>query len=214
MVLPRCILFPHAMLPLHIFEERYRRMLEDILSSHRMFGIGTIRRNPKGRDDDEKEGIYDVLGVGIVRVAIGKPDGTSDLILQGLCRARVTSVLDGTPYRRVHFEALASEEDPSVTVDALAAKVTELARQRAQLGDPLPENAMKFLTTLRDPGCLCDLVSFTLIEDCHAKQGVLEELNLRERLRKVISLLTGEIARLQLAESLKGKTGDDRSKLN
>ena len=49
--LPRCILFPQAMLPLHIFEERYRQMLKDSLSSHRMFCVGTLRQEQKAHKE-------------------------------------------------------------------------------------------------------------------------------------------------------------------
>ena len=82
MTLPNVILFPHAMLPLFIFEPRYRRMIEDVLESHRMFCVamqkpGAMRESPVG-----------IAGLGMVRACVKKKDGTSNLVLQGLRRDR------------------------------------------------------------------------------------------------------------------------------
>jgi ATP-dependent Lon protease len=209
MVLPQVTLFPQAMLPLCIFEARYRKMLDDVLKSHRMFCIGTVR-DPKEHQDE----IYKTVSVGLVRVAVGKPDGTTHLILQGLFRARILDLFGGKSYPRAHIEVLKTFGDKGVTVDALTAKVTELVKTRGKLGTELPPNALKFLITLHDPGLLCDLVSFTLIENCDDKQKVLESLDLRVRLRKVIELLQKDIHQLELIHKLQKNMGDDKSKLN
>lgn len=212
MSLPRCILFPQAMLPLHIFEERYRQMLTDSLLGHRIFCIGTVRQEEGKREG--KESIYDTLGVGLIRIAVGKPDGTSNLIVQGLCRARVLDILDSKPYRRVRIEPLTSFGGDHISVDALAAKVSELVTYRAKLGSKIPENALKFLTTLHDPGTLSDLVSFSLLEDYRDKQMILETLDLRVRLQKVITMLQKDIRRLKVLQKIQNVLGDEKAKLN
>jgi uncharacterized protein len=150
MVLPHGILFPQAMLPLHIFEDRYRRMLNDSLGTHRMFAIGTVRKDEQGNDEDEKEGFYDVFGVGLVRAAINQADGTSNLILQGLYRARVVKMVGGKPYPRARVEPLSSFGGDHIAIDALSAKVAELVTVRSKFGTAVPETALKFLVTLRD----------------------------------------------------------------
>src|ERR1041385_122674 len=78
MTLPNATLFPQALLPLYIFEPRYRQMLADALHSNRMFSVamqkpGTTRETPSP-----------VAGLGLIRVSVGHRDGTSHLILQGL----------------------------------------------------------------------------------------------------------------------------------
>ena len=78
MTLPSATLFPQALLPLYIFEPRYRRMLSDMLRAGRMFSVamqkpGKVRENPCA-----------VAGLGLIRVSVGHDDGTSHLILQGL----------------------------------------------------------------------------------------------------------------------------------
>jgi len=214
MVLPRSILFPQALLPLHIFEKRYCKMLKDILPKHRIFCIGTIRPNKRGEDDDEKEGIYDVLGVGLVRAAVDRTDGTTDLIVQGLCRARVLHFSKVKPYYKALIRPLASFGGDNVEADALSAKLTELVKVRAKLGTELPENVLKLLTSLQDPEALSDLVSFSLLDNCHDKQKILETLDLRARLRKVIILLQKEIERLQFFYKIQSEPPPENLNLN
>src|SRR5437868_9580931 len=93
MTLPNATLFPQALLPLYIFEPRYRRMLADALISHRMFIVamqkpGRIRETPSS-----------VAGLGLIRVSVDNPDGTSHLILQGVTRVELAETLQYKPYR-------------------------------------------------------------------------------------------------------------------
>src|ERR1035437_1008900 len=74
MTLPNATLFPQALLPLYIFEPRYRQMLADALDSNRMFSVamqkqGTSRETPSP-----------VAGLGLIRVSVGHRDGTSHLV--------------------------------------------------------------------------------------------------------------------------------------
>src|SRR5690242_5869228 len=87
MPLPNAILFPQAPLPLYIFEDRYRQMLRDCLANERMFSVALTRKdNPQTTDEPRT---YEVAGLGIIRAAVGNDDGTSNIILQGLCRVRI-----------------------------------------------------------------------------------------------------------------------------
>src|SRR5688572_31727694 len=82
MTLPSATLFPQALLPIYIFEPRYRKMLADSLKSHRMF---TVAMQKPGQ---HREAPCPVAGLGLIRVSVDHPDGTSHLILQGLTRVR------------------------------------------------------------------------------------------------------------------------------
>ena len=83
MILPNATLFPQAMLPLHIFEPRYRRMLEKSLDSNRMFVVAMQK------PDSKLERALPTAGLGLIRVSVQNDDGTSHLILQEIGRAHV-----------------------------------------------------------------------------------------------------------------------------
>ena len=210
MLLSEAVLFPQALMPIYIFEERYQQMLRETLDSHRMFSIGLLR-NAKG--DEEP---YPIVGVGLVRVAVGRPDGTSNLILQGLCRAKITKMFDDKPYCEARLIPIMTiDKGSDVEVDALAAKVAELIEERNKLGTPVPEEVIKFLVSLHDADMLSDLVSFNLLRDIDQKQEILETVELNKRLRRLIRFLQDEINHLRLLQQLKdGGATDGKIGLN
>src|SRR6266849_10021499 len=93
MTLPNATLFPQALLPLYIFEPRYRQMLADALRSDRMFSVAM--QKPGSR----REIPSPVAGLGLIRVSVGHRDGTSHLILQGLARVELEETVRYRPYR-------------------------------------------------------------------------------------------------------------------
>src|SRR5258708_20212154 len=136
MVLQNATLFPQSLLPLYIFEPRYRRMLADSLNSNRMFSVAMQK---PGRT---RETPSPVAGLGLIRVSVGHQDGTSHLILQGIARVELAETVRYKPYRVQRIRALESPPCNDVVVDALLAKVRELLEERVQLGLPFPFPAM------------------------------------------------------------------------
>src|SRR5688572_8757665 len=174
MTLPSATLFPQALLPLYIFEPRYRKMLADSLKSHRMF---TVAMQKPGQN---REAPCPVAGLGLIRVSVDHADGTSHLILQGLTRVELGQTVRYKPYRVNSIRALQAEPVDNVMVDALLAKVHELVEQRIKLGpspgfppfktpgskkktDPKLPNSipeiMQYLENLPDAETVADLVS-------------------------------------------------------
>src|ERR1041384_7355759 len=124
MTLPSATLFPQALLPLYIFEPRYRQMLADSLKSNRMFSVAMQK---PGRT---RETPYPVAGLGLIRVSVDHADGTSHLVLQGLIRIELKETVQYKPYRVQGIRPLHTKSQDSVVIDALLAKVHELVRHR------------------------------------------------------------------------------------
>lgn len=212
MTLPNVILFPQAMLPLYIYERRYRQMLTDALHSHRMFSIAMQK---PGRT---RESPSHVAGLGLIRASVGRKDGTSHLILQGLTRIELAETVRYRPYRVQRIRKLETTGEDSVAVDALAAKVLELVSERLDLGiempvqvfkhlskispsksEPAPVSTLKemvqHLAKLDNPDHLADMVSCALLSDPADRQVILESTNLEARLKHLIHFLLAEIKR-------------------
>jgi Lon protease-like protein len=178
MVLPQTVFFPHHLLPLRIFELRYREMLAKALESSRMFAVAM---------EDPGRPARRVGGLGLIRSCVQQPDGTSNLILQGLARVRLDHLLQVRPYVVATPEPL---EDPStitpaetVVRDALVAKILEhLEKIETPLEAGLQE-MKKFLRHLEDHHALVDLVAGCFLQDPETRQTILETANLTERLR-------------------------------
>src|SRR6202047_723213 len=143
MPLPGAVLFPNALLPLYIFEPRYREMLEQALKHDRMFSVALIK--PSCPEWHAPEDFFHLATVGLIRACVGRGDGTSNLILQGLRRVRFTGFEQSVPFPIAQIEPLESESTTSVETDALGAKVIELYSKLKGAGRQLPEKVDKYL---------------------------------------------------------------------
>src|SRR5256886_4762365 len=97
MPLPGALLFPHALLPLCIFDPRYRKMLKHALAHHRMFCVALIK--PHCTEWQSRADFFHIAGVGLIRACVERGDGTSNLILQGLERIRFRDFEQEAPFR-------------------------------------------------------------------------------------------------------------------
>lgn len=190
MPLPGALLFPHALLPLHIFEPRYQEMLELALSEHRMFCVALVK--PQRAEWKSTGDFFHIAGVGLIRACVGGGDGTSNLILQGLRRVRFQAFEQSAPFPIARIEPLTSKAKPSVETDALGAKVLELYSKLKENGRQFPEKVDQYLSHLEDAEVLADLMAATFINDPLRRQQILEELVLNQRLRLVIRYLREE----------------------
>src|ERR1700693_4637291 len=156
MPLPGAVLFPHALLPLYIFEDRYRDMLEHALQRDRMFSVTLIK--PSCPEWHAAEDFFHLATVGLIRACVGRGDGTSNLVLQGLHRVRFTSFEQETPFPVAKIDIVESSGDPTVETEALGEKVLELYRKLKRADRKLPPKVDRYLPRLCDLEMLADLV--------------------------------------------------------
>ncbi len=192
MVLPGAMLFPQALLPLYIFEPRYCAMLAHALQGDRMFCVAMTK--PGVGEATKAEHFFQLAGCGLVRACVGKEDGTSNLILQGLARVRFTGFTQTKPFRIATIEPVESRDADTIEAEALGAKVLELCNQFKERGQQLPGQLDQFLAHLTNLEMLADLVAHTFVGDPFARQQLLEETSVPERLRLLIRFLGEELA--------------------
>ncbi|MEO6872317.1 MAG: LON peptidase substrate-binding domain-containing protein [Chthoniobacterales bacterium] len=190
MPLPGVLLFPNALLPIHIFEPRFRAMLDHALRADRMLCIALVR--PERDHWRTSTDFYPVSTVGLIRACVGRSDGTSDLILQGLQRVKFTSFAQDSPYPVARLKALKTRTKLTVETDALAVKVLEFYNRLKQTGREFPDKVDEYLSEMGDPEMLADLIASTFISEAERRQQLLEELNLNARLRLLIQYLREE----------------------
>jgi len=191
MPLPGAVLFPHALLPLYIFEPRYREMLEHALQRDRMFSVTLIK--PSCPEWHAPEDFFHFATVGLIRACVGRGDGTSNLVLQGLHRVRFKSFEQKTPFPVAKIDIVESTESATVETEALGEKVLELYRKLKRAGRQLPPKVDRYLAQLGDLEMLADLVASTFVEDPLRRQRMLEESSVNQRLRLLITFLRDEI---------------------
>ncbi len=213
MTLPNTAFFPQALMPLHIFEPRYREMLRDVLATNRLFAVAGL--NPGlVKDPEQFEPPHRVATVGIIRACQKNGNGTSNLLLQGLCRVAIEDIVTNEPYRRIRIRALTSQPGADAAeIDALRRELSRLLGIKRRLAAArAPEGAGEmadFLKTVEDAEAFVDIAAFSLCEDPGLKQQLLETLDVRLRLELFGRRLRGEIEALKLQRKLQGRLADD-----
>lgn len=211
MTLPNVTFFPQALLPLHIFELRYRQMLKMALASHRLFAVAGMKAAQARDTELTSEPPYRIATVGIVRACQKNDDGTSNLLLQGLARVEMVETLREHPYRLVKIRALASEAGATPEENArLRRTLGKLIVTKQRLGGEVPREFAQFLKTIDDPETFVDLAAFSLCEDSRFKQKLLETLDVHRRLKLFTAQLKSEIEHMKLRRQLQGRLGDDQ----
>jgi len=190
--LPATVLFPKTYLPLHIFEPRYREMVEDALNDtdggNRMIGMALLKENWE-KDYYGNPPIHPIGCVGRIKQIQRLNDGRYNLVLFGLDPFRVKEELSGRNYRRAWVESVRSIGDPaSVLPDSLRADLTAGLRIYAQARGWENQIRTVLAMGLDDEG-LVHLLSSELDLTPVEKQFLLESDGLVRQCRRLIDLL-------------------------
>ena len=150
--LPRVWLFPHVVLPLQIFEERYKEMLEDSLDGPGRIVLATVQEGHEDQTAGDPP-FYPVAGLGEIGRHDKLPDGRFQILLVGLMRVRVREVPSDSAYRKVEAEPLEEIPCPPDEAHALRERLVQAVLARTNeltaLPPELPIGHVIDLLTLR-----------------------------------------------------------------
>lgn len=181
--LPSVALFPGALLPLHVFEPRYREMVRDALAARRIFAVARLKPGFEG-DYEGRPPVFDVCGVGVIESHAEREDGRFDLAVRGLSRVRILEELPPVrAFRQVRAERVVELVPPPALVAAWQSKLATLWRS---LAPHLPEPVRDLLSLTREadtPSAYSDRLAAALVADPEATQQLLSEPDPSERLR-------------------------------
>ncbi|BEL08996.1 LON peptidase substrate-binding domain-containing protein [Actinoplanes sichuanensis] len=199
------VLFPGLVLPLHIFEERYRALVRELVAKSEgtphEFGVVTLRHGSEVAPEPGEDGavptppvgaadLYDVGCTAELRHVTELPDGRFDIMTVGRRRFTVLSVEQGAePYLTAHVEWLPEDDEPSAAAQLLAPRVLtafrtylELLRPNSEVLEQVPD----------DPTVLSHLIAATAQLTVEERQMLLATPDTAGRLRSELRILTRE----------------------
>ena len=188
------MLLPHALVPLHVFEPRYRKMTRDCEEGMRVLALAHIPDEVAAAAKPPR--VLPVIGVGVLARVDRLPDGRFNIVLRGAGRARIAEELrSGEPYRLVRAELLQPSLPFSTRIAQLADSLKRLvlalssARRTPEL-----QALVQLAARVRDPGDLADVVAGALLEDPADRQAALEAVELVPRLELVTQAAAAVLA--------------------
>lgn len=212
-----CVLLPHATIPLHMFEPRYKKLANDVLDSSGLIAVATYK-NPRQSDDDPDAPLRPWVCVGYVVRHESLAQGRYLLLVQGICRAEIIKEVDYQPYRTALLR-------PAIEAGKQISELeTELGDQRQNLEDLINDptlgelanvNALRNWISDEIPtGVVVDLAALTLCSRIDQRYAMLAEPNLSRRVDWLDNYLRQTLKVLQRADAMGPSISEDGLNLN
>ena len=200
MTLGNCVFLPQQLLPLRIFEPRYRKMLKETLAGSRMFAVSQLDMENLSPEDDEPPCPFTCVGRIVGHVEL--EDGSSHIVLEGLRRARVIKVKRKSPYPQLEIAPVVDEASTD-----LAGCTRDIARILAfaenivgELGVEAEPLMQRLRGLANQPGALADAAASHLVADSDKRRTLLECLSQDLRIKAVAEELSCLDAQRKLDE--------------
>jgi ATP-dependent Lon protease len=212
-VLPirNAVLFPGAVAPFDVGREKSVALVEDVQDLPTPVIAIFAQRDPS-TDDPEADDLYPVGCAARVLKALKHSSGNYSLILQGLTRIRLETITQTGPYLRAKIKRIESVATEDVEAEALAMSLRDIAKQVIQLMPELPREAGSLIDSIQAPGALADLVAANLDAPVDEKAQLIETVDVKERIRKVLRLLTRQLEILKMRERINSQIKEEMGK--
>tara|TARA_B100001996_G_scaffold292971_1_gene233166 strand:+ start:579 stop:1268 length:690 start_codon:yes stop_codon:yes gene_type:complete len=186
--LDNVVFFPNTILPLHIFEERYKQMVNDSSNSHNLICMTLL--NPELGDDDQ----HTLSNTGCIGRIINNEeadDGKKNIILYGLRRIEITKLFYDKPYREAEIKII--DTSPTNNSEAFKKRIIELINKWNLLLDGYTDDYKIKIENSYALSKITDTLSSSMVSKASDRQVLLEELNEGIRAEKIIEVLESRI---------------------
>jgi Lon protease-like protein len=205
--LPEVVFFPETVLPLHVFELRYRQMIADCLAGDRWLGVVMLRPGWE-KDYQGRPPVHDIAGAGEIIQAEMLSDGRYNILLDGRRRVRILSEEppNGCLYRVAWAERV-EDRGPAPSDRSFPERLQELraahARLLLALGQSHPDVVGRLTVAGASPGAVIDRIVSAVVPEAEVRQRLLDATDVSERLDLAVSALA------DLLTMVGGREGED-----
>ena len=185
--LPNLTFFPHTVLPLHIFEPRYRAMVTDCLARDKRLAVVGLKPGYEANYHG-KPFVHAAAGAGEIVQWERLPTGRYNILLRGDCRIRIESEFPTDTLYRMARAVVLEDEPPPERAGALAPLVERVKGSCLRLLKAAGRSSSaleRALDQAREPGILADQVASAVLSDAVLRQQLLETLDVPQRLRRL-----------------------------
>lgn len=195
--------FPFAVVPIVIGQERSVRLIDDVMRSDRLLVLVTQRTETD--HPAQPEDLFSVGTVGQVTQLFRAPDGTIRTLVQGLERVRVLEYVQRDPYLKAKVELFPDEVSSTVDLEALRRALIDVFKQLVSLSDEVPDEAAVAIEALPEPQQVAAFIATTVPMDVRVRQEALEA-PLDVRMRRLLDAMQHEIAVRELGRKIAAET--------
>jgi ATP-dependent Lon protease len=204
------VIFPVLAFPINVGREKSLKAIEEAMAGDKLLGI-VAQQDAKNEDPDTDE-LHQTGTVVKILKSVIMPGNKLNVIIQGLSRIQIEQWNQTEPYLSAKVSVHEQTEPEGREFDKLLSQLRELARRIIDLSPHIPSEASFLVRSIDNPGMLADIVATNLSIGVEEKQELLETLDTRERIEKVIVLLQKEIQVLELSNKIQTEVKGEMDK--
>ena len=209
MPLPDTVIYPHIVAPLLVTDDDLIKLIDDSLAGDRIIGVVTLR---DGEQEAEPGNLFDVGSAVAIARMFKLPDGQMQLLVQGVARISIKDYSQTDPYLKAGVERLVDKVEDTVELEALTRNALNLFRKIVNLAPYLPDELFVAAMNVDEPADLSDFLSANINMSTAEKQELLEELDVKERLKRLTVLLNREVEVLEIGSKIQDQVQSELGK--
>ncbi len=211
-VLPlrNAVFFPRQVTPLTVGRETSIRAVDEGLKDDGAIVI--VAQTDANTESPTEKDIYWVGTLARVLKTFNLADGTRSVLVQGLRRVRLLSVLHAEPYLRAVVRDITEKNASSPDIDAIAANLKSQFKKAVDLSPQLSEEQLTLILNIEEPDAVADMIAAFLPVGVEERQEILEQDDLRARAEKVMLMLTKYLQKLELGTKIQSEVQEEINK--
>ena len=206
------VVYPETAVPLTIGQPRSIRLVDDVVAGEdRLIGL-VASRDPELEIPEPKD-LFDIGTVAMIHRLFRAPDGTIRLLVQGTARFRLGEFLQHEPYLKAKIHLIPEAEEEGVEVEALARNARDQFAHIGELITSIPRELVASVQAIEDPLQTVYTIANFQRMDLGAAQSLLELDSVKEKLHKLVTILTREIEVLEIGQKIQNEARSEIEKM-
>ena len=201
------VVFPHMVIPLFVGRPKSIKALEAAMEAERR--IMLVAQKAAAKDEPSTDDMFEMGCVATILQMLKLPDGTVKVLVEGVQRAKVLSIVDGESHFVAHVTPIDPAQERSVTqtneLEALRRAVMQQFDQYVKLNKKIPSEILTSISSIDDPGRLADTIAAHLPLKLESKQVVLDLDPINKRLENLFEQLEREVDILNVDKKIRGR---------
>ena len=204
------VLFPGVIIPLAVGRPKSVKLLEDAVATDAPIAI--LTQHEAETDDPTGDQMYRVGTAARIVKVIKLSEDNFSVIVQGLERIKLKRWIRLEPFHQAEFEVMQPSPDQDVEIEALFFNLKQTAKDVVQMMPEIPKEASVMLEDISDPGQLADLIASNLDIATSEKQSILETVEIKDRLKNVLTLITRQLEVLKVSDKIHSQVKEEIDK--
>lgn len=197
------LVFPNMVIHLDVGRDRSVNAIDEAMNGDRE--ILLVMQKDAQIDVPELDDIYQIGTIAEIKQLLKLPGGTIRVLVEGHTRAKIKRLLETDPMMRVEVEIPDETYEKTLEIEALMRNLRDLFEQYVKVSKKIPPETVMAVVAIEDPGKLADIIASHLVLKLSDKQEILEAIDIKERLEKLLQILSNEMEILELERRISAR---------